>query len=476
MIMKRLYIAILLATLCLSAVTAFQERFVPIQNKVDLDETARFNLTITNNDQVDHTYRLSLSVDQTTNWLLSPNSLRVQAGSSRTTTVSLRPKAGTQAGSYFTQIQIEGEGEQRSIAAPISLGQGGQRQFVPNVGMTMSNEENVDPREPFPVSFEFHNRNQRDLENLTLTVDSELFTDETTFNLDGLERKGQNIFFTLNDTTQPDNYTINANIFVDQADNPITSYSSQFNIVRYNDISIDQTTEEGWFRTTYNVTFHNDGNVERTYQYNVSAAWFERLFLSSPQDTTLTTTNGDTVKQWTVTLSPMSQQTVTYERNYQGLALTAFIIIVAIIAYFIFRSPVVAHKEGKIVKNPNGADKLRVRVYLRNRSGKEVYNVSVTDKLPSILEYDDFDDVGYISPTTVRKKRKGETTVHWDIDKLDSLEERILVYESTPRLEVLGDVDLPSVKVQFENENGRVSVYESWTTSAGSGDEFLEQK
>lgn len=474
--MKRLLTALLITAVCFTAVAAFQERFVPIQNKIDLDETARFNLTITNNDQVDHTYRLSLSVDQTTNWLLSPNSLRVEAGSSRTTTVSLRPKGGTQPGSYFTQIQIEGEGDQRSIAAPISLGQGGPRQFVPNVGMTMTNDENVDPREPFPISFEFHNRNRRDLDNLTLTVNSELFTDETTFSLDGLERKGQNIFFTLNDTTRPDNYTINANIFFDQAENPITSYSSQFNILSYSDISIDQTTEEGWFRTRYNVTLHNDGNVERTYTYNVSAPWFERLFLSSPQDTTLETTDGGTVKQWTLTLDPMGEQTLTYERNYQGLALTIFTIVVAVIAYFVFRSPVVAYKEGKIVKNPNGADKLRVRVYLRNRSSKEVYNVSVTDNLPSILEYDDFDDVGYISPSTVRKKRKGETTVHWDIDKLDSLEERILVYEATPRLEVLGDVDLPSVKVQFENENGRVSVYESWTTSAGSDDEFLEQK
>lgn len=474
--MKRLFTALILGVLAISAVAAFQERFTPIQNRIELDETATFNLTITNNDEIDHTYRLSLSVDATTTWLLSPNNLRVEADSSRTTTVRLKPKAGTQPGSYFTPIKIEGEGEQRTVAAPISLGQEGRRNFVPNVGLTVSHDEQVDPRQPFPVSFEFHNRNRRDLPNLNVSVNSELFSTTFPVDLNGLEREGQNVFFSLNDSTVPGTYSINTDIYFQQAQDPITSYSTNFNIDPYSDIVVEQNTGESWFKTTYNMTISNDANVERRYAYNVSAPWYDRLFLSSSQAYELVSTKDGSQMQWALTIPADGERSVVYERNYRGLVLTIVFIITSIIAYFTFRSPVVARKEGKIVKHADGPDELRIRVYLRNRSSKKMYNVSVTDKLPSILEYDDYDDVGYISPSRVRKKRKGETTVHWEIDELDSLEERILVYEATPRLEVLGEVDLPTVRVQFEDQDGTVSVYESWSTSAGSDSSFLEKK
>lgn len=472
----RIVFTAIIALLAVTSVAAFQEQFRPIDNVIDIDEKATFNLTITNNQETDETYRLSLSVDQTTSWILSPNSVRVPAGESRTITVTLDPRSNTRPGSYFTRIQLSGEGEQRVLSAPISLGQEGRRDFVPNVGMTVTNEENVDPREPFSLSFEFHNRNRRTLPNLTAQVNSDLFQTSFPVSLDGLEREGQNVFFTLNDTTTPGEYNVNIDLYFGEQNNPITSYTTTFNIIAYRDISIQQEQGEAWFKTAYTTTIHNDGNVERSYAHNVSAPWFERLFLSSPNTTAIVADGEQTVKQWNLDIAPNSSQTITYERNYRGLVAAILLIAISIAAYFFFRSPVVVKKEGTVVKTSNGPDKLKIRVYLRNRGRKTTYNVSVTDTIPSILEYESQNEVGYISPTRVRKKRKGKTTIHWDIDKLDPLEERILVYEATPRLEVLGKVDLPSVKAQFEDQDGDVRVYESWSTTAGSEDSFMEKR
>jgi uncharacterized repeat protein (TIGR01451 family) len=473
--MKRILFLLFVLALTVTATAAFQEQFTPIQNVISMDEDAKFNLTITNNQDTAQTYRLSLNVDQTTTWILRPNNVRVPADESRTVTVTLSPRAGTRSGSYFARIRLEGEGEQRVLSAPISFGQQGRRDFVPNVGMTVTNDENIDPREPFPLSFEFHNRNRRTLPNLTTRVNSELFQTSFPVSLDGLEREGQNVFFTLNDTTPPGEYNVDVNLFFKETDNPISSYSTTFNVVEYSDISIQQEQDQAWFKTSNQITLHNDGNIQRSYTYNVSAPWFERLFLSSPQDTSIGDSDDGAVKQWHVTIPPDESTTITYERNYRGLVAAIVLALLGVAAYFMFRSPVVVSKEGTVVKTPNGPDKLKIRLYLRNRGRSTAYNVSVTDTLPSILEYDDHDEVGYISPSRVRKKRKGETTVHWDIDELDALEERILVYEATPRLEVLGTVDLPSVRAQFEDEDGDVRVYETWSTSAGSQDSFLEK-
>lgn len=467
----------LLAALLLTATAAagFQDQFTPIQNVVGIDEDATFNLTVTNNDDEPHTYRLSLGVDETTTWILTPNNVRVPADDSRSITVTLSPRSNTRPGSYFTRIRLEGEGERRVLSAPISFGQTERRGFVPNVGMTVTNDEQVDPRQPFPLSFEFHNRNRRTLDNLTVTVNSDLFDTSFPLSLDGLEREGQNVFFTLNDTTEPGTYQVNANLYFDEASDPITSYSTEFTVTPYSEVTVQKTADESLFKTTYTVTLTNDANIERPYEYNVTAPWYQRLFFSAPAETVLASSDDQAVEQWRLTIPADGSQTITYEWNYRGLVTAIVLAILAVAAYFYFRSPVIARKEATIVKEADGPDKLKVRIYLRNRSSKKVYDVSVTDEVPSILDYESHDDVGYISPTRVRKKRKGKTTVHWDIEELDALEERILIYEATPRLEVLGQVDLPGARVQFEGPNGNVRVYESWGESAGSTSSFMEK-
>lgn len=473
---KRLTTFILVTLVLISGAAALEAQFTPINNVIGVDEQATFNLTVTNTASEEQTYRLSLGVDDSSAWILSPNSFTVSPNETRSTTVTVAPRSRTSTGSYFTRISLNSDGERRTLAAPISLGTKQNRGFVPNVGLTVTNEERIDPRDPLRLSFELDNRNQRDLDNLTVTANSDLFQESFTVDLGGLEQQGKNLFLTLDPTTPPGDYNVDANIYLNETKDPITSYNTEFTVVSYDDIIVDQDQDEGWFKTQYTTTITNNGNVERDYTYNVSAGLHERLFLSSPQNTSLGEQNGQAVQQWHLNIPSQESRTVSYERNYQGLVATILAIVLVIAAYFYFRSPVVARKEAKIIKNPDGADELKIQVFLRNRGNNTVYDVSVTDKLPSILEYKAYDDIGYISPTTVRKKRKGTTTIHWDIDELDPLEERILVYEATPRLEVLGEVDLPGVRAQFENEDGNVRVYESWTTSAGSDTEFLEQK
>jgi DNA-dependent RNA polymerase auxiliary subunit epsilon len=114
-----------------------------------------------------------------------------------------------------------------------------------------------------------------------------------------------------------------------------------------------------------------------------------------------------------------------------------------------------------------------VHLYIRNRSRNKVFNIALNDTVPSLLSYKENTSIGYLSPSQVKQRKKGKTRLNWDIQSLDPLEERILVYEAEPRLEVLGQVDLPSAQASFEDSEGNTRTYESNAPNAGEDTTYL---
>jgi ribosomal protein S10 len=60
-----------------------------------------------------------------------------------------------------------------------------------------------------------------------------------------------------------------------------------------------------------------------------------------------------------------------------------------------------------------------------------------------------------MKPSRMTKTTAKGTILHWDLDKLDAFEERIITYRLKSKLRVVGDMSLPRAKVKFTYGAGK---------------------
>lgn len=466
--MKR-FVLILSIVLLLPLSAAFTEQVDRINSNIDFGEDALFNITLTNDDPEQKTVRLNLGVSDSSQWLVSPSRITVPAESTVTETIRIIPRTNTRGGSYFIDLRLSTREFERVVGIPVSLGRG-ERGFSPSVSLFVRHDEEVDPRSSMEISTELVNRNQRTYENLELDVSSELFSTSFNLSLGGLAREGRNLYIPIDRTTPPGEYNLSVILAAPDETRSVSQFDSTFNIRPYTDIGVSTETDESFLKRNTRVNITNRGNVEATYKHNVSTTLFDQLFTSS-SSIQHTEINQQRHLQWNKTVPAQDSVTFTYEVNYRPLGIATAILVLAIILYFLLRSPVVIKKETTGFEDDN--DTLRIRIHVRNRSTSDVYNVTVRDTLDGILKYVEQDEVGYISPSYAKKTKSGKTRLRWDMNKLESFEERVFVYEAKPKLDILGDLNLQRSQVRFEDEKGSVRITTSNTVSVGEKQGFV---
>jgi hypothetical protein len=134
------------------------------------------------------------------------------------------------------------------------------------------------------------------------------------------------------------------------------------------------------------------------------------------------------------------------------------ILIVAIISYYFFRSPIIIQKsafklsEGEA--NGEGINDLKIRLYVKNRSNKVIEQVKLVDRIPSTIEVEKDFHLGTIRPDKLLKNPPKPTKAVWNIPALEPFEERIITYRIRSKLSIVGGVTLPSAYVKFRNSRG----------------------
>ena len=119
------------------------------------------------------------------------------------------------------------------------------------------------------------------------------------------------------------------------------------------------------------------------------------------------------------------------------------------------RSPVLVHKSATVLATKEGGiSELKVLIVVKNRTGKELKNVAIIDKVPHIADVLKDFEMGTLHPIKVLKHEKKGTLIKWGVKEFDAFEERVLAYKIKTRLSVLGEFKLPVVVVKFETLTG----------------------
>ncbi|MBN2459704.1 hypothetical protein JXB28_05450 [Candidatus Woesearchaeota archaeon] len=459
------FIPLALALLMLAGAqaSAFTYTTEVLGNTITLIEEANFKVIIENTGDFDDFFTISTS---DVNWLLTakPESGIIKAGESMEFAVSLKPKPFLNEGrTYFIPVTIASEKTKfyyedvKNFAVYIISPDMKGIVYAPTVTPTISIDKEIDPREKVSVLVRLWNRNPRDLEDLKVVVDGEVFSKEYVTHLLPLEDKMNEILFEIDPKTAPGARDLILELYFQ--DKKIAESSSQYEITGYADLKEAVAKSRFLCRIEQEFKIVNEGNEEGIAEKKFSINFFERMFTKfTPEAAKEKGDDGKTYYVVRAELSPRQQISISAVANYRPLVIIILLIIAGIIMYYVLRSPLVIIKNADpLGKTSDGLSEIKVSVYLKNRSRKPLANLRVVDLVPHIAEIEKKARLGSMEPIHIGKSGKG-TVAKWELPELEPYEERIITYRVKSKLTLVGGINLPSAKARFEASQGKERV------------------
>ncbi len=435
---------------------------------VFFDETASYQLTITNDATMDKVYSWSINpVD----WIIEgKNSMKVSAGESRTIEllISPRPSNFRGPGLYVVPVNVQdafGETIQSQLNIHIKSINEKVYSYLPSVALGASMNDPLDPREDASVQVQLRNRNILEIDALKLVIDGENFYKEDTFPLSALEEKTLRYKLPVDSLVKPGTY--NLHVYIVYQNKTISEVKDSYVVNPYAVINRDVVRTSRFFKITKISKLTNNGNVVKEITTDVSSAFYKWPFMHvSIKANTAEKNRGHS---WLLILDPNETATVTVVENYRSLFYLALLLIIFLIAYFTMRSPITMKKQIVVTgKDEEGISEMKVRIYLKNRTDKAYYNLRLLDKAPAIADVHAPQGLGVMGPTKIVKTEKKGTIVKWDFDTLDAYEERIVSYTIKAKLKIIGNLALPAVRIKFENVKGNSRTSQSGKAVIGT--------
>ncbi|MBI2652169.1 hypothetical protein HYX00_01780 [Candidatus Woesearchaeota archaeon] len=190
------------------------------------------------------------------------------------------------------------------------------------------------------------------------------------------------------------------------------------------------------------------------------------LLTTSPRAETLKE-NGKHYLVWQFELNNDKTMTVYTTENYRPIVVITVLAVVAVILYFLFRSPIVVRKGiANVGMSEGGLSEAKVVVRVKNRSAKQIANIEVMDNVPHIAHVEKELSIGSMQPHAVLQHPKKGVMIKWTVESLEPGDERVLSYKMKSRLAILGEFNLPAATARTKVGN-KVIISNSNRTSVG---------
>jgi len=458
-----LIMGLILILLISAQASAFTYFVKTLNNTITKQESASFKLIIKNTADYDDYFTIST---RDVNWMVSSEPVLglVRAGEESEFIIKLRPKPLVVEGrTYFVPVKIKSEKtgfyfeEKEKFAVYVVSPYLKPGLYVPTVTTTVYMDKIIDPKEKVSVRLNLRNRNSRDLKDLKVVINGEIFYKEYTTHLLPLEDKTNEILFEVNPLVEPGTRTLTVTLFFE--DKKIAESSVQYDILGYTDMKEVSSKKSFLFRTEERFSINNNGNKKGVAEKKFRINFFKRLFTKfSPSPNKEKGSDGKTYYVIREELGSEESLNIVIITNYRLLILIILLIIIGVVLYYVLRSPIIIIKNAEpLGKTREGVSEIKVRIYLKNRSRKPITNLRVVDTVPSIAEMDKKTRLGSMEPVNIGKGRRG-TVAKWELDVLEPYEERIITYRIKSKLRLVGGIRLQSAKAKYDTRKGKERV------------------
>lgn len=467
---RRLVASLLLTILFLTCAFGvvgldFSADIEPAGQTIKLNETARFNLTINNPSTEVEQYEIyspdvqwDVSTDPT-----SDRIIKVRPEAKVTTTIVVRPLY-VNPGLYIVGLAIKRSGSSDLLRKNLEVGivRDIPGEYAPSIRTQLDFTNDLDPRTNATLKVDIENQNRRDIGDITIKIRSNLINDDIQSKLNSLETKHLTFSYAFEPKLSPQSDTIRISIFTQWRNRTIQfdALPHTYEIISYGGIDEQAEQDNLLLARRRSVRFTNTGNNPRTKIYKERLGPLQEWVSSATPDPQVKKTTEGAIYIWKIDLKPGEESTITITENFRPFAYIILLIIVVILGYYYARTPVLIRKAAMVVETKEGGiSELKVLITLKNRSGSQLSDVYIVDRVPAIADLKPDHEVGTMRPTHVLKHEAQGTQLRWSLETIDPHEERLLSYKIRTKLSVLGGLNLPPCRLTFKQYGyGRSTV------------------
>ena len=295
------------------------------------------------------------------------------------------------------------------------------------------------------LNFYVENKEDVLIENVSAEFSSILFKVDSNFNLQPFEKRYFEVVVDeeILKKTKAGVYVIEAKF-----DTPQGSREISGNIFLGEKKGVSTIPDSsGFFIKTNSITKVNTGNVNEKVEVIMDKNIISRLFTTFNVKPETIEREGFTVRySWSEELEPTAIFKVSARTNYLFpflILVFGFAVVIAWRRYSI--TTLEMKKSVSHVKTKGGEFALKVKISVKAR--KKVKNVSVVDRVPSIVKI--YKKFGTLRPDKIDPEAR---KLHWNLGDLNAGEERIFNYIIYSRVGFVGKFSLPETVALYEKE------------------------
>jgi hypothetical protein len=450
----------------------FSVELITVDNKIPIGGTAVMQLKITND--VNRTMRYRLNFDNTGEWLYirtdptdhGLSGINIEKQSSVTTTINIKAREETGYGTLFLKTTVINEDTNENVVILLPVGIKTEEELagmrVPDLRVSLDVPSVVDPRAENYIIVYLLNKNNRDITELTIELESNLLgKKEIKEPLAPNEEKEVKVKIELDPLTRPQDDTVKGKITA--AGYTFTPTAKSFHVVEYNaQLKVDIKTEKGFLKTAKLITIENQGNDVISDTIKSEMGFVASMFTKTEPEARIVEIEGSKYYSWPVNAEPQVKSTIKVMTNYQPLFWFIVFVMAVLITRYIIKSKVrVIKKSTGTETSEGGLSNIKMMLIIKNDTGKQIKDIEIRDTVPHIATIKKDFPAGTLEPDKILVHKTKGTIVKWKIDELDIGEERIIKYEIKSKLSILGSFTLPKTKVLYRTITGKQRSVES---------------
>jgi hypothetical protein len=464
--MKRYFLLAIMFILCISLAYAadYDIEIGPDEYSMYLDDTASFLITFTNNLQTIQNFRVYSSEVK---WSIPETVVKVYPGGQTTETIEITPTKYVEPKIYSVNIKIRVEETDELIEMvlpPITIKTHGDivGDYRPSIRMTYEMQDTIDPKEPIQIKVKLDNQNILNISDLVIKITSDLpvFNTEYPVELVPLETKEVKFDYDLDPLQTPGEYKVNfellkAGVVIEVADPKMVTIGE-----RSVDFIQEITADETFFKTVIEGKYTSSSNVKELKKVKNPTNWFKNIFTSTDPESTIIEEDGNQFLVVDIELNPGESKTIKITTNYRSIVYVLVFIIAVLILMYVTRSPVKIRKGiAEIKTKEGGISSLKIILQVTSMVKKPIKNVTIADYVPSIAHLEKEFIQGTLRPTKILKHEKKGTILKWEIGELGPKEDRLISYNISSKLSIIGSFKLPRAKILIREKNKEKHIY-----------------
>lgn len=442
----------------------------PIRDRITMSQQAQFLVTLKAFTKSEKFSIYSPDVE----WSMPPETVKVFPTASESVKLLITPTKYIVPGQYGITINLRREDPEELIQKTVFVNVQSESEIIstykPSIKSDVDMPVTITPDKKLVIRINVENQNVLNLTDLGIRIDSDIeaLNTDREIQLEPLEEKIVEFTYELDPLQEPGDYRVSFELI--RNNQTIDTISTRVLTVIEVKPAFEKSELEkfNFLKLRKELTLTSKSNTLDKQEIKLPVGLLERFFLSSVPDESFIKEDGKRFVVWEIELEPGQSKTIFITVNYRWIFYILVLVVLAVMLYFKYKSPVIIKKEvADVSLKEGGISQIRMMVELTNTSKKAVSDVAVVDYVPNIADVEQKFVEGTLKPTKTLLHREKGTILRWELPELAPGEDRLLSYSIKSKLSILGSFKLPRAKVRFKhNKKGYVSYSNSLGVNA----------